>query len=763
MIRMRAFLISAVLLAGIASASAQTVPTKTVTLYNNSTDTVFAFIQAPIKSNVPGLPPVRDLWMQAQFKVADPSTQTFQTTRLYRIYVNRDSGIPPGGSVTINVPFYTQLLPTTASNLGTIPDQFIDWWNAMRVFVFDGKDELNAAFNYNGDNTTDPNNVKPNPPFDVNPLAGAAVPTCTPIDTPCDPIVMKAYIVDPPTPILFQLVEYTFADARPDLTIDLTHVNYNISAVDAVYLPVAIGAHGNGTADNTYLGSTQAFAPFRATLAAFTANGTMWPFYIPAYYTAQAPTTPLPNPPAGVNAYPQPKIPGGQTVYFESFKSPPPAPPVLSSDTLSGTGVLGTLAQGTKDLWVQCTTSTADTSTTCVQIRQINQFFLAGFNACHPNQPPPSVNDMLGSVYGWVQFPNCAPLVTIPGYPQAIQTYCLLQYNFFDPSVPSAQYFNPYVKLIHQTLASNAYAYSIDDAVSYLNRLGDGVVITVAGTRGLENPNQSPLPTAATYQSTCGAASTLLAAVLPNARTGFVGGPAVTAFASVINTGTTLARKCSIALPPGVPAVLDFQTTNAQNVPVGVLNAPVDVAPNNATQSFVFMITPSQTFTQDIGLVFKCDNAAAPSFPGINTFLVTITTTPIPDMLSITSTATFDGISNIPGVTGTGVMANATMDINVGGTVTCTATPTPAGQPTRTLAANLSICQTNSQGHCINPATPGASATLTVATGETDFFAVFIQGQGQAIQFDPGKTRVFFLCTQGSVPVGEASVAVRTQ
>jgi hypothetical protein len=63
--------------------------------------------------------------------------------------------------------------------------------------------------------------------------------------------------------------------------------------------------------------------------------------------------------------------------------------------------------------------------------------------------------------------------------------------------------FNPYVKLIHQTLASNAYAFSIDDAVAFKSLPGDGIVVTVAGAGGLENPTQTPLPTASTYRTYC--------------------------------------------------------------------------------------------------------------------------------------------------------------------------------------------------------------------------------------------------------------------
>lgn len=488
-------------LGGAAVASAQAVPTKTITFYNNSSDrTLYPVIQAPIMNGAN----VRDLWLQAQFNVADVTTQIFNTTQLYKIFVNRNAGVPPQTSVTLTLPFYTQLLPTTPANLGKLDDQFVDWWNAMRVYVFDGKDAADAAYNYSVDRKG-----TVIPPIPVNPVAGAALPACASSSTTCEPLVIKAYITGFPPSVPAQLIEYTFAAAQgpplnPNLSIDRSIVNFNISAVDQIYLPAAIGAHGNQTAQNTYLGSTQDLIPFRAALTAFNANGTLWPYYVPAYYTAQNPTIPLASPPPGGQAYPQPQLPSTDTLYAESFRDPPPAPPVLSSDTLGGIGKLGQVAQGTLDLWNKCTSATPVQSPTCTKIRQVRDFFAASYSQCFPGQPLPGAVQFLQSVYGWVPFPGCTtPLVKVAGYDATIGTYCALQYNFFDPTVPAQDVFNPYVKLIQQTLASNAYAFSIDDAVAFKSLPGDGIVITIAGAQGLVNQTQTPLPTAASYRTYC--------------------------------------------------------------------------------------------------------------------------------------------------------------------------------------------------------------------------------------------------------------------
>jgi hypothetical protein len=74
------------------------------------------------------------------------------------------------------------------------------------------------------------------------------------------------------------------------------------------------------------------------------------------------------------------------------------------------------------------------------------------------------------------------------------ETYCQLQYNYLDPSVASDHVFNPYVKLIHQTLNSSAYAFSIDDKQSFKQVADTGMIFTIAGTNGLTNKTATQIP-----------------------------------------------------------------------------------------------------------------------------------------------------------------------------------------------------------------------------------------------------------------------------
>jgi hypothetical protein len=526
-------------------------PTKEVVIYNNSTShTIFPVFSVPIYSGAN----VADLWMQAQFnvKTTDTYTQLFQTTKVYRAYVNlSNGGIPPGHSATISVPFYTQLLAYTASNLGTVPDQFIDWWNAERLYLFADSAAVSAA------SITDGTAGFPQP---VAPYPGAAAPTCTNSDgSPCV-VSLFANTIEPPANIPFQLLEYTFASAEGPppggslppgsrLTIDVTKVNYDVSALDSVYLPIALGPlHKqqpllDPTLSN-YLGTGSTVEAFNSSVAAFAAGGAGWPFFVPAYFVpgtmnplfgATCSLAPL----AGQSAYLFPKTPGTYNLLVDSYDgypsssttgTNPPIPPILSSQpanyaTFPGyaanmcvsmgidpyaTPNLGTNGQEIVNLWGKCTASSSDVTQTCKDIRTVSAFFISNYTASCTGVP--DVVSTLVAVYGWVpiRFPQySAPfcqgraLATTPRYTEAIKAYCRLQYNYLNPDTGVGYIFNPYTQLIHQTLKSSAYAFSIDDQLAFRHLTDTGIIIAIGGTHGLIDTTPTALPTARTYSEFC--------------------------------------------------------------------------------------------------------------------------------------------------------------------------------------------------------------------------------------------------------------------
>src|SRR5579864_8726585 len=72
--------------------------------------------------------------------------------------------------------------------------------------------------------------------------------------------------------------------------------------------------------------------------------------------------------------YPLPSIPSANVLFAESYKTPAPAPPVLSSNTEDDDGLhpmLGSTAQGMVTLWNKCTSSSDNNSDTCKKIRTV--------------------------------------------------------------------------------------------------------------------------------------------------------------------------------------------------------------------------------------------------------------------------------------------------------------------------------------------------------------------------------------------------------
>lgn len=113
--------------AATAAAQTGTVPTKEIVIYNSpdSKDSIYPVMEAARNVGI------TDLWMQAQLKINKGETfaRPFPRTQNYRAYINLPGGIRPGSSVTIKVPFYTQLKEVTPNDLGKGNDQYIDWWN----------------------------------------------------------------------------------------------------------------------------------------------------------------------------------------------------------------------------------------------------------------------------------------------------------------------------------------------------------------------------------------------------------------------------------------------------------------------------------------------------------------------------------------------------------------------------------------------------------------------------------------------------------
>lgn len=409
--------------------------TKQILIYNNTNEPIYPVIEAPIL--------LSDPWLQAVFGETNITANTYAQTNIHRVYVNPNTGgILPSTFVNITLPFYSQLV---ANPNPTVANQYIDWWNAMRIYIYDDLPSLTAVY------TAD----KANPVSPVTSGLSCASGTCEPLTIFANTVGLQ--LNDP-----YQLLEYTFANVNTGqgvpFPINTNFVDYDISYVDNVYLPAAMEPDGN--AQIGYTGTVMNLFSFRKILNQFvTVQG--WPIY-----------TKSPS-------YPNKKLPGTYNVIIGNQPETP-----------------NNIFANIQTNWNACTTNASNPQySNCQNVKNLFDLNAANYQAAC-GQSAPTLEVYLQHVYGWVAF-NCAgvtnDLASTPGanYPAAAQSYIALQYDYNLTPSPKPFAFNPYVSLIHSStyLNMNAYAFSIDDAVGNMNVLGTGIVIAIGGVTGLPNPN----------------------------------------------------------------------------------------------------------------------------------------------------------------------------------------------------------------------------------------------------------------------------------
>ena len=333
----------------------------------------------------------------------------------------------------------------------------------------------------------------------------------------------------------------------------------------------------------------------------------------------------------------------------------------------------------------------------------------------------------------------------------------------FDPaSITLAQ-----VMAIQQHIQANGLS---AEMVSELNSLGitdPGTQQDIATAMATADPTQvesilqSRFAAGPLFPPSLPASSNIpvVAAVLPASRSAVVNNT-ITAFATIINAGTNTATACGILGDANLPINVDYQTTNpATNAVTGTPNTPVNIAPG-AAQSFVIAATPTATLgSLNADFSFFCSNAnAAPVSAGLNTLLLSASTTPVPDVVALAASGD-PGIVDVSPTTNAGVFAVATVNLGSGDQITATTDTNGT-----TLPLVIDICQTNpATSACLNGSTPAPSVTTQINGGDTPTFGIFVSGTGGTIPFDPANNRVFVRFTDSTSTVrGATSVAVRT-
>ncbi len=470
---------------------------KTLTIYNNSaTQTVYPIIESGPKPT--------DDWLQKQDSSFKGNSDNY---RAYLTSGGAPIGIPAGGRVVISVPFYSNLSGLDCKTANGC----IDWWNAARLYLTPDQGTYNTSFQ------DDEKYVTTNPVK----FGSSAKQLSYQIYTAGKQLVSKGNLTIMQTtndkgaelaiPLYapYQLTEYTFGSiGGPDF--DTDSVDFDISYVDHVYMPVAMAPQGFNMG---YTGTVKTFdSAWDASLDNFvidsgSGSSSDWGFYSSTDY-------PFPS-----GEY---KLPGTYNMFSEiladqhiidATHTHPSLTNPLTADTnilnwwdtnvLVGSDMFSTIAKS-------C--SSAPSASACA----IWNDFLTEYKTytsdffkykCNVNPDPKALSftpvkdnvaEMLQHIYGWVPFNSC------PGNPGAlkhvvnapidaggdtpVEDYKTLEY------LPG---FNPYVNFLHKTLGINAYAFSIDDAVGNVQTQGTGLIVTVGGSKGLVNtaeydPTKSP-------------------------------------------------------------------------------------------------------------------------------------------------------------------------------------------------------------------------------------------------------------------------------
>jgi Subtilase family/Divergent InlB B-repeat domain len=240
------------------------------------------------------------------------------------------------------------------------------------------------------------------------------------------------------------------------------------------------------------------------------------------------------------------------------------------------------------------------------------------------------------------------------------------------------------------------------------------------------------------------------AAVLPGARSGYVGGEVITALMTAVS-GTADIQSCYVDDGGSTDVDLTYDLVGEGGQPLGLVDPIFDIIANDRVD-LILSVTPLQQTSSD-GLAFyprlTCSNASASAIEDVNSLRLSISDAPGMDLLSIGVTPSGDGVVRIPAVGGTSFMAAAAMNIGV-----------PENMPIRVVADTgaadlpvfLRLCETDIAGQCLTDSDAGLE---TVFSGtEPRFFGVFVQSDGSAgIPLDAANARVFlrFLGPDGAL------------
>jgi hypothetical protein len=504
-----------------------TPPLHSIFIYNDTPRYIFAELEAGLtgKPTAPG----SDIWMQAICKVPDSQTETltYPQTITNRFYINPTTGIPPGGSVEIQIPLFTQL----AANVDpTAQNQYAEWWQGENVEIYESATATPPtayAQDYGGQ-------LRPKQKTLLSNAANPVWPKCTDQNNePCPLAFFTDQDGNLPKFDPSQLIEATLGAKQtppvkndsPKYSLDVSNADFDVSYVNIAFGGAALGPYQNdqvGYVGTPMLPVGNTMNPgFRLLLQKFQALNN-WPTFLSTTMDekGQPVTTAIP------------KLPSPLELMARLTGANPPADLTPVPDPSNWPNSLWPAVQTLKDNWVKYSGAcqhTQNGDTFCDAVLDIKQLFelnyanyktLFSAGKCNGTPVAETENGTIGHVYGWTPWTEAegktgtgcvADLNLLQNTPDESGTPIYSQNDFalynkvkleFDKlqygKYADASYvFDPWVEFIHggdpgagQLGIPNAYAYSVDDAVGNIQAEAKGFIIDIGSLKHLEN--QSP-------------------------------------------------------------------------------------------------------------------------------------------------------------------------------------------------------------------------------------------------------------------------------
>jgi hypothetical protein len=496
----------------------------------------------------------KDIWMQAWFsvKTSEIGNKPYPRNNNYRLYINPAHGIAPHTGITLTLPLFTQLEAQIKPKPGSDPDTFIDWWNGGTIQLYTSPGTVQAPAKQPLSLT----DALARPESDQKPVAvnfaNAVKPTC---DT-CEPLTIYSDVADLPKEDGSQLLEYTLGarnlpslknrDAGIAEALDTSNVDFDVSYVNVVWAPAAMGVYKNKQVG--YVGTDQTIDAFQAPLNKFkdAAASKGWPQFVKTY------TNIKPTPPATTNLkFPSPleifavltganaptnltRVPAWPTQLWAPIedlqKNWISAAGTVTADThwpyyKNQDGTCGKMLDPGAPVQKWCD---AIVAVKALLLRNYSNYRKIYSSKCKGT--PVDITDklLIAHVYGWGPWIESATgvagdgcpadanllqntpdqngdplyfkMVTVDGQPVKDYTKYLTVKLGFDNlnkgDLPEQKYtLNPWVDLIHNQLKITCgYAYSVDDALGNVQAEGQGFIVDVGSTEHLENRHECSPP-----------------------------------------------------------------------------------------------------------------------------------------------------------------------------------------------------------------------------------------------------------------------------